>query len=57
VNKYIEKEEEEGPKRYPNPNMGECALTDYKYLRVLKLNINALTNIDSVVNLNYLLEL
>jgi len=43
VNKYVEKEDEEGAmKRNPNPTMGECALTDYKYVRVLKLNINAI---------------
>lgn len=40
----------------PNPTFGECALTDYKYIRSLKLNTNALTNIDNIVELQYLLE-
>ena len=43
-------------KRYPNPTFGECALTDYKYIRSLKLNTTALTNIDNIVELQYLLE-
>jgi len=55
VNKWVEVEdpnnEEGGMKRENNPTFGQCALTDYKYLRSLKLNTNALTNIDQIVEL------
>jgi len=58
VNKYVEKEDENGEmKRHNNETMGDCPLTDYKYVRSLKLNTNALTNIDCVRDLPFLLEL
>jgi hypothetical protein len=57
VNKWVESEDGEGNvKRDPNPTFGQCALTDYKYIRSLKLNTNALTKIDHIVELQYLLE-
>ena len=58
VNKWVEEPdpETEEVKRNPNPTFGQCALTDYKYLRSLKLNTNALTKIDHIVELQYLLE-
>ena len=34
-----------------------CALEGYPYIRVLKLNTNAITKIDEVTNLEYLLEM
>ena len=58
VNKWVEREDEESgtTKRDPNPTFGQCAVTDYKYLRSLKLNTNALTKIDHIVELQFLLE-
>ena len=35
----------------------KCEILKYPFTRVLKLNTNALTNIDEVKHLNYLLEL
>lgn len=36
---------------------GQCELLKYQHARVLKLNTNALTSIEEIVSLNYLLEL
>lgn len=38
-------------------NNGKCYLEEYKYLRMLKLNSNAFTNIDNITALPYLLDL
>ena len=38
-------------------NNGKCYLEEYKYVRMLKLNTNALTNIDNITALSYLLDL
>ena len=52
VNKWVESETEEGGvKRDPNPTFGQCAVTDYKFIRSLKLNTNALTSIDHITEL------
>jgi hypothetical protein len=39
------------------PNEGKCYLEQYQFIRVLKINSNAFTNIDEVKSLPYLLEL
>lgn len=38
-------------------SFGHCELVKYQYVRFLKLNTNALTSIEEVENLKYLLEL
>ena len=58
VNEKIEQPVEEGnPIRVPNPNFNVCHLEKFEFVRTLKLNTNALTNIDKITSLPYLLEL
>ena len=53
----VEEGQEPPPKTVPNPSFGKCALADFPFTRILKLNTNGLTSIDEVAKLQYLLEL